>query len=232
MTTFAAYALPRTANDRLKDGFEFRLAVSFMVAVALHTLAFQLWPAMEVTSFGRADRVMDVIPIDQVELPSDPAPMARPAFPIGSAAVVAEATMPDIGWPDVVELPPPAPKVASQGAESVVPFVAFTVAPSLANPGEVERALGREYPPMLRDAGIGGTVYLLVHIDALGRVLASRVGDSSGIASLDAAALQVADVFRFRPALNRDRAVEVWIRMPVVFRVRQVVSAWTHSGRR
>jgi len=220
VTRFAAYALPRTANDRLKDGFEFRLAVSFMVAVALHTLAFQLWPAMEVTSLGQADGVIDVIAMDHVELPSDPAPMPRPAMPMGSAAVMAEMSVPVIGWRDVVELPPLNIKDPASASAEGRPFVLSTVVPSLANPSEVQRALAREYPPTLRDAGIGGTVSLLVHIDALGRVLEARVDASSGKASLDAAALKVADVFRFRPALNRDRAVDVWIRLPVTFRVR------------
>ena len=40
-------------------------------------------------------------------------------------------------------------------------------------------------------------------------------------AQLDEAALKVADVFRFSPALNRDRRVAVWIELPITFQVQQ-----------
>jgi outer membrane biosynthesis protein TonB len=37
---------------------------------------------------------------------------------------------------------------------------------------------------------------------------------------LDEAALQVADVIRFSPALNRDKRVPVWISLPINFQTR------------
>ncbi len=36
---------------------------------------------------------------------------------------------------------------------------------------------------------------------------------------LDDAALKVADVYRFTPALNRDQRVQVWIQLPITFQV-------------
>ena len=45
-----------------------------------------------------------------------------------------------------------------------------------------------------------------------------RVEQSSGHQALDDAALRVAPVFRFTPALNRDKAVPVWVRFPITFR--------------
>ncbi len=78
----------------------------------------------------------------------------------------------------------------------------------------------KEYPTILRDAGIGGTVVVWMFISEEGEVLNRRVSESSGHVALDEAALEVADVFRFTPALNRDRIVQVWIQLPITFQVR------------
>lgn len=96
----------------------------------------------------------------------------------------------------------------------------FTVKPDYVNAAEVMRALEREYPPLLRDAGIGGTTVVWFFIDETGEVQRQEVATSSGNEALDEAALRVAPVFRFTPALNRDQAVPVWVQMPVTFTTR------------
>ena len=77
----------------------------------------------------------------------------------------------------------------------------------------------REYPTFLRDAGIGGEVVVWFFISEEGLVLDRRVSQSSGHAQLDEAALAVADVFRFSPALNLENVVQVWIQLPISFLV-------------
>ena len=78
----------------------------------------------------------------------------------------------------------------------------------------------REYPALLRDAGIGGTVRVYFFIDEEGEVQDTRIDQSSGHDALDAAALTVSGVYRFSPALNRDRRVPVWVSFPITFQVR------------
>ncbi|MFC1575658.1 energy transducer TonB, partial [Gemmatimonadota bacterium] len=78
----------------------------------------------------------------------------------------------------------------------------------------------REYPPLLRDAGIGGTVDVWFYIDEEGAVLRTQINTSSGHRALDEAAMKVAQVIRFTPALNRDKRVAVWISLPITFQVR------------
>ena len=78
----------------------------------------------------------------------------------------------------------------------------------------------REYPPLLKAAGIGGSVTVLAHIDASGRVVEAEVAVSSGNEALDRAALAAVKRFRFTPALNRDRKVSVWVRQRIVFEVK------------
>ncbi len=99
-------------------------------------------------------------------------------------------------------------------------FTPFTVAPEVLNRSEVSRALVAEYPPLLREAGIAGTVLLYFYIDAEGQVQEVRIHESSGFPPLDAAALRVGAVFRFTPAMNREERVPVWIQIPVTFTTR------------
>ena len=99
-------------------------------------------------------------------------------------------------------------------------FTPMTVRPDILNRSEIQEALMREYPPSLRDAGIGGRVVVWYYISETGQVLHSRVSESSEQADLDAAALTVAAVFRFTPAMNRDEPVPVWIQLPITFGAR------------
>ncbi|MBX6169490.1 MAG: energy transducer TonB [Thermobispora bispora] len=96
-------------------------------------------------------------------------------------------------------------------------FTPYTVKPELKNRDEVARALQRNYPPLLRDAGVGGTVLIWALIDEAGEVIKTQVKESSGHEALDAAALKVGEIMKFTPALNRDQKVKVWIQLPIVF---------------
>ncbi|NIQ57860.1 MAG: TonB family protein [Gemmatimonadetes bacterium] len=96
-------------------------------------------------------------------------------------------------------------------------FTPFTKAPVIVNRDEVVAAMSDAYPPLLRDAGIGGTIHVYFFIDAEGRVRDHRINSSSGHPALDQAALAVAEVYRFRPALNREEPVPVWVSFPITF---------------
>ena len=100
-------------------------------------------------------------------------------------------------------------------------FTPMTVRPEIRNRSEVQAALMREYPRILREAGIGGTVVVWFLVSEEGTVLERRVSESSGHNLLDEAALRVADAFTFSPAMNRDKIVPVWILLPITFQVRQ-----------
>jgi TonB family protein len=97
-------------------------------------------------------------------------------------------------------------------------FTPYTVKPELANRDEVRSALVREYPPELRSAGVSGTTVVWLFLDETGRVIKQQVKESSGHEQIDRAALEVSKIMHFTPAKNRDRAVPVWIALPVVFK--------------
>lgn len=113
----------------------------------------------------------------------------------------------------------PQKNVTAEDLSAAPAFTPYTVAPRLKNREETARALQRFYPDMLREAGVGGRVLVWFFIDENGRVRKYQVKESSGHDALDQAALKVADVMEFTPALNRDQKVPVWVAMPIVFSV-------------
>jgi TonB family protein len=109
----------------------------------------------------------------------------------------------------------------SEEAQDVTPtFTPFTARPEILNRQDVAEALEREYPPLLREAGVGGTVVVWLFIDEGGTVQEVRTASSSGHDALDQAALRVGESFEFSSAMNKDEPVPVWIQLPITFAVR------------
>lgn len=109
-------------------------------------------------------------------------------------------------------------RVTAENIEAAPVFTPYTVEPRLTNPAQVGQALQRLYPPLLRDSGIGGTVNVWFFIDEEGVVRNTQLQEGSGHAALDEAALKVADLMKFTPALNRDQKVKVWVEVPIQFK--------------
>jgi protein TonB len=175
--------------------------------------------------------------------PPPPPPVAAPPVEVPTAVArgFQTLTVPDIVPPDI---PLPALGVAIREADfsgrgveggradgtkdappkddiSLAPiFTPFTVKPELRNQDEVARALQRNYPPLLRDAGIGGTTIMWFFIDEKGAVIRTQLFKASGHDALDEAAVKIASIMRFSPALNRDKAVQVWVQIPITFQSR------------
>ncbi len=225
----AAQAVPamldefETENDRFKKSFSSWFWGSVVMATVLHFAVFALWPDMmaEDVSFESAELEAIELP-PEIEIPPPPQSISRPATPVIAAADISEdITIAPTTFADnpVEDLPPPPDEGVGDVSDAPV-FTPFTVRPDLTNEREVQRALEREYPPLLRDAGIGGQVLVYFFINEDGLVQRTQVNKSSGHAALDEAALRVADVFRFTPALNRDKKVPVWISIPITFQTR------------
>lgn len=144
------------------------------------------------------------------------APTGTPGAPVGPAGT--GPTGPGAPTASAGPVPPTRPAVEKDLSEPT--FTPFTVAPSILNREEVIQAMRQEYPPLLRDAGIGGTVRVYFLIGEDGAVRQVRIDKGSGHQALDEAAMRVADVYRFSPALNKDAEVPVWVSFPITFQVR------------
>jgi periplasmic protein TonB len=212
-----------TANDRLKNSFDPWFFGSVGAAVVLHFLAIVLFPQISVGDMSfRSEpiRQMEIPP--ELHVPPPPEQIQRPQVPLMSAnlALDEDLTIAPVtfGENPVTTLAPPVGRGVdvSEGPR----FTPYEVKPELRDRAEFQRLLTRRYPPMQREAGIGGTVVLWVYIDEQGRVRETRVTQGSGDAQLDEAARAVMAEARFTPAMNRDERVPVWIQLPVTFQVR------------
>lgn len=133
--------------------------------------------------------------------PAEPEPDSRPE---PGAAEPRESTLPTAGRTS--DAPPASPA-----------YTPYEIAPVIANRLEVQRALDIEYPPVLRDAGVGGTTLVHMYINAAGVVGNALVAATSGHEQLDQAALRVAAAFEFKPAQNEGENVAVWLQVPITF---------------
>lgn len=213
-----------TANDRFKQSYRALFWVSLILATGAHFALFDFWPEMmaEDVSFTVTELQAIELP-PSIEIPPAPQAIARPATPIIAPGNIDEdITIAPTTFEEnpVSELPPPPSLLDQRPTRELAEgpaFTPFTVKPDIKNRDEVQRAMEREYPILLRDAGVGGTVLVWFFIDEQGRVVRTLVRESSGYQALDEAALKVANIVEFTPAINRDKRVPVWISLPVTF---------------
>lgn len=211
-----------TANDRFKRGFGNWFWYSVAVAVVVHGALFAFFPEMTSADMSINSDELQAIDIpDNIEIPPPPEQIARPATPVVSAAQIDEniTIAPTTFEHNTIDNLPPPPSASGKSEDiSAAPtFTPMTVRPELKNSADIQRELIRNYPPLLRDAGIGGTAVLWFFIDEKGEVLKTQIHTSSGYPALDEAAGKVAKMMRFSPAKNRDKIVQVWVEIPILF---------------
>ena len=220
-TPAAAGGITETANDRLKNRFGNWFWGSVMVATVLHFMMFAFWPEMSAADYALTTQEFEAIDLPpEIEIPPPPQQIARPATPVVSAANIDEdITIAATTFEDnpIEMLPAPPTATTSDDISAAPTFTPFTVEPRLKNQDEVQRALQRNYPPLLRDAGIGGKATVWFFIDENGKVVKTQLNASSGYTALDEAAVAVANLMQFTPALNRDKKVQVWVSIPIAF---------------
>jgi len=212
----------RTANDRFKAGFNDWFWGSIAAAAVIHGALFAFWPSMVSSDVSFSTDELEAITMPpEVQIPPPPEAISRPAMPVvGETTIDEDITIAETTFEEnpVNNLPPPPTSSASSEDISKAPtFTPFEVPPRLQNTPDVQRALERDYPPLLRDAGIGGKVDVWFFIDTDGKVLKRQLAKTSGYPALDDAALSVADIMRFSPAKNREKAVQVWVSLPITF---------------
>ena len=212
-----------TENDRFKRSFGSWFWGSMITATLFHFLLFQFWPTQTADDVSFTADELEMIELPpEIEIPPPPEAITRPATPVMALTEIDDdITIAPTTFADnpIDDLPPPPTNDGAVDLAANPVFTPMTVRPEIRNRAEVQAALMREYPVILRDAGIGGTVVVWFFISEEGRVLDRRVSESSGHVPLDEASLKVADVFRFTPALNREQIVQVWIQLPITFQV-------------
>ena len=154
--------------------------------------------------------------IEQIDIPLTqqidlPPPPARPSVPIESEDedledVTIEET--DLESFEAWDAPPPPP----EGPR--VKFIPYDDPPRPLTP------IRPKYPEIAQEAGIEGTVIVQVFVDKKGRVKETIILKGIPNTGLDEAAINAIRKTRFLPAKQRERAVGVWISIPVNFRLK------------
>ena len=123
-----------------------------------------------------------------------------PVLPPGAGPIGAE------GMPGINHLPPPPPPAdrtpAVAGADT---------------PPELVDAPKPAYPEWAREAGVEGKVLLRVLVGKDGRP--RKVIETGGVRALGEDAAKAVMRWTFHPALSNGNPIEVWVEVPVVFRL-------------
>lgn len=205
---------PRTYRRALAVG----LSLSALIHAAL--LGFVALPGSGLPWDGGDEwELLEVEIPPRVEIPPAPETYPRPSPPEIVAVKLAEFEGPAAGpvrRGGVAPLPEPA-RVTTARPEERPALAPPEVAPTLEAPEHFRRRLERSYPRLLRDRGVGGVVRLQFFVDPRGDVSRVEVAESSGHETLDRVARRMAGEMRFLPALNRDRAVGVWVSQKICF---------------
>ena len=156
--------------------------------------------------------IIEQIDIPQTEQFDQPPPPARPSIPVESESedIADDVTLDEFNLDefDAWDAPPPPP----EGPR--VKFIPYDDPPVPLSP------IRPKYPEIAQEAGIEGTVVVQVFVDANGRVKETVILKGIPSTGLDDAATDAIRKVRFRPAKQRERAVGVWISIPVNFRLK------------
>jgi TonB family protein len=93
--------------------------------------------------------------------------------------------------------------------------------PRLSNGADFGRQLERNYPPLLRDARVSGTVTVRFRVNEDGRVDAESISISNSThEQFNDPTIRAVRAMRFRPARVNNRPVRVWVEQPIQWTVR------------
>lgn len=210
-----------TANDNFKRRCRSCFWGGLMVATAAHFAVFTLFPTLTAADLNFSVTEFEAIELPpEVEIPPPPETVQRPAVPVvAQTALEEDVTIAPTTFEEnpVDQLPAPPSDIAA-GLGDAPTFTPYTVAPKLKDPEAAAQIVKNAYPFTLSAAGIVGRVEVWAFIDERGVVKTCQVQESSGYTSLDQAAMEAVMQFSFLPALNFDRHVAVWVRLPIVFK--------------
>ena len=198
----------------LKLRFPFIIRVTGLLSIILLISLFFVLPRF--TGEGVQEHYDQII-IEQIDIPQTqqierPPPPARPSIPIESEdedladdLTIEETDLSDFeAW----DAPPPPP------SGTQVKFIPYDDPPVPLTP------IRPKYPEIAQEAGIEGTVFIQAFIDRQGRVIETTLIIGIPNTGLDEAAIEAIRKTRFRPARQRERAVGVWISIPVNFKLK------------
>ena len=206
----------------LKRKYKKAIELSLVLALLLMTATLQAFKLFEVAKKQEKVEIkkLEVEEIPPTEQQRATPPPPRPAVPIESEDedIPEDETIASTEL-DLSELPPP-PEKPPEEEEDVTPiFVAYDSPPEpIGGFEEIQRHL--KYPEIARKAGVEGRVIVHVLVDEHGNVVATKILKSLGNNGCDEAAVAAIKSVKWKPAMQRDRPVKVWVAIPVIFKLK------------
>ena len=198
----------------LKAKYPIVVRLTTLLGISLVILNFLLFPRFGNTlEFEDIEQVIiENIDIPQTQQIDNTPPPTRPSIPVPSddEDIADDLTLDELDFDDFSNLdaPPPPPS----GPKVV--FIPYDDPPVAMSP------IRPRYPEIAQEAGIEGVVVVQAFIDEKGRVKETLILKGVPNTGLDEAAMEAIRKTRFRPAKQRERAVGVWISIPVNFRLK------------
>jgi len=206
--------LDQAAILSLKFKYPVIIRLATLFSIILLILTFLIYPRylglLELEDVELQEIIIENIP--QTQQIEKPPPPARPSVPVESEDediaddLTIEET--DLDSFEAWDAPPPPP----EGPR--VKFIPYD------DPPQPLSSIRPVYPEIAQEAGIEGTVVVQVFVDKKGRVQDTLILKGIPNTGLDEAAVTAIKKTRFRPAKQRERAVGVWISIPVNFRLK------------
>ncbi|MAJ18278.1 MAG: energy transducer TonB [Euryarchaeota archaeon] len=201
-------------TNPLKTRYPLVVRLTTLTGIGLVILNFLLFPR-----FGNSLEFEDIeqVIIENIDIPQtqqidNTPPPARPSIPVPSddEDIADDLTLDELDFDDFSNLdaPPPPPS----GPKVV--FIPYDDPPVAMSP------IRPKYPEIAQEAGIEGVVVVQAFIDEKGRVKETLILKGVPNTGLDEAAMEAIRKTKFRPAKQRERAVGVWISIPVNFRLK------------
>ena len=162
-------------------------------------------------------QIIQASDIPQTKQEKLPQPPQRPAIPIESESeeIPSDVTIPNTEI-RFEEIPPPPNPIEENGQ---IEFVPYDEEPKpIGGFPAIQRNL--VYPEIARKAGIEGTATIYAKISIYGEVVDTRIIKPLGNCGCNEAAIKAIKAVKWKPARQRDKAVEVWVSVPVKFRLR------------
>ena len=212
--------LRKNPNVSLKLRYPIAVRVSTLISVLMLITLLVAFPRFKAKEFLEKQIQIEIEQFDipqtqQFELPPPP---SRPSIPVESENedLADDVTIEETELEDFVEwdAPPPPPDEGPR-----VRFIPYDDPPiPLGGYGAIQRNI--IYPEIAQEAGIEGTVVIQAFVDKKGKVTDTVVLKGIANTGLGEAAMTAIEKTRFKPAKQRDRAVGVWISIPVNFRLK------------
>ena len=220
----------RSANDRFKASWNWKVSGSIGIVALLHLMVLVYTPRIDVETFeSEAEAAAQLVRLASLAAPGPTAPTRDLTIPIPALP-----TVDDLDFAAIVEPAFEIPDFTDTSIlnEALVPtlesekgawhdyrqFAPFVVRPMIRNRTELKRFLERHYQPILEYSGATGVVHVFFYIDESGLVQKAEIAESSGSRSLDRLAMRLSKVLRFSPAMLAGRPIRIQVRLPITFR--------------